>query len=85
MQDDQAQIESRVHLILSTSEDPHTAFCHSLLLSIPVICSIPSFQERNEEERLEFVIKFFQVRTGTSGTHDLYIKASSAFPDELPF
>lgn len=60
MQDDRAQIESRVHLILSTSEDPHTAFCHSLLLSIPVICSIPSFQERNEEERLEFVIKFFQ-------------------------
>ncbi|MCB6603836.1 hypothetical protein LI129_23830, partial [Erysipelatoclostridium ramosum] len=47
-------------IILSTSEDPHTVFCHNLLLSIPVICTIPSFQKRNEEERLEFVIKFFQ-------------------------
>ncbi|MCG4878139.1 hypothetical protein L0N00_17055, partial [Eggerthella lenta] len=58
--DDQAQIEAKVQIILSTSEDPHTVFCHNLLLSIPVICTIPSFQKRNEEERLEFVIKFFQ-------------------------
>lgn len=38
MQDDQAQIESRVHLILSTSEDPHTAViacCSAFLLSVP--------------------------------------------------
>lgn len=58
--DDQAQIEVNVHLILCMNEEPHKVFCNNLLLTIPILCKIPSLQDRNEEERLAFVVKFFQ-------------------------
>lgn len=60
MYDDQAQMEAKVHLILSISEEPHKVFCNTLLLTIPILCHIPSLQERNEEERSAFVVKFLQ-------------------------
>lgn len=60
LDDDSIVIESSARIILSSVEDPRETFTQSLLLTIPVICTIPTWLSRNEDERREFIIKFFK-------------------------
>ncbi len=53
-------IKSNSRLVFTMCSDPHKNLYHKLLLTIPVICQIPSLMERDEDERMQFIIKFFQ-------------------------
>ena len=56
--------KEKVRIVLTTHEDPNKVLNSHLLLNIPVICQIPSLMERSEDERIQFIIKFFQEEQG---------------------
>lgn len=58
--DEKGRIECSVRLILCTTKNPHEYLANSLVLHIPVICHIPSLIDRNDDERLEFIIKLLK-------------------------
>lgn len=58
--DESILVESDTRIILSNIEDPRDTLTQSLLLNIPVICNVPSWINRNEDERRDFIIKFFR-------------------------
>lgn len=49
-----------VRLVMSADDKTFPQISRKLLVNIPVICEIPSWIERNEDERKEFVVKFFK-------------------------
>lgn len=52
--------QENVRLVMSTDEKTFSKISKKILMNIPVICEIPSWIERNEDERREFVVKFFR-------------------------
>ena len=52
--------QGKVRLVMSTDEKTDSSIYRKLLVNIPVICDIPSWIERNEDERKAFVVKFFK-------------------------
>lgn len=58
--DDKVFVEGNTRIILSTTKNPYDSLSQSLVLNIPIICNIPSLRDRNDDERLEFIIKFFK-------------------------
>jgi len=51
--------EVKTRIVLASVENPYEHFSTNLLLNIPVIYKIPTLEERAQEEKEEFVIKFF--------------------------
>lgn len=49
-----------VRLVMSVDEKEFATVSKRLILNIPVICDIPSWEERNQDERRELVLRFFQ-------------------------
>lgn len=60
MYNDTTYVSSRVRLILCVDKEPRIVLSPNLLLNIPILCNIPALIERNEDERTQFVIRFFQ-------------------------
>lgn len=58
--DDSVMIDSSARIIFASMEDPRDILTQSLILNMPVICNIPSWISRNEDERKAFIIKFFK-------------------------
>lgn len=58
--DESILVESDTRIILSCVEDPRDTLTQSLLLNVPVICNVPSWINRNDDERRDFIIKFFR-------------------------
>lgn len=59
-QDENTRIEGHARIVLTMVENPYNVLSHSLLEKIPVICKLPSLVERSEDERMQFIIQFFQ-------------------------
>lgn len=55
-----ARRKNTVRLVLGADEKSSARICKKLLINIPVICDIPSWIERNEDERKSFVVRFFK-------------------------
>ncbi|MCY6958403.1 sigma 54-interacting transcriptional regulator [Clostridium brassicae] len=56
---------SRTRVVLSTLEDPYQSLSQNLLINIPVVAKIPSLDVRSEEEKIEFILKFFTLEEET--------------------
>ena len=54
------RVQSKVRLVLCIENEPRISLNENLLINIPVICHIPSLQERSEDERTRLVVHFFQ-------------------------
>ena len=54
------RVQSKVRLVLCIENEPRISLNENLLINIPVICRIPSLQERSEDERTRLVVHFFQ-------------------------
>lgn len=52
--------KENVRLVMSADEKMFSQISRKLLVNVPVICEIPSWIERNEDERKAFVVKFFK-------------------------
>lgn len=52
--------KENVRLVMSADEEMFSQISRKLLVNVPVICEIPSWIERNEDERKAFVVKFFK-------------------------
>ncbi len=52
---------SRTRVALSTLEDPYQSLSQNLLINIPVVAKVPSLDVRSEEEKIEFILKFFSL------------------------
>lgn len=57
---DTVMVQSKVRLVLIMEQEPRLGLNENLLVNIPVICHIPSYQERNEDERTQLVLHFFK-------------------------
>lgn len=53
-------VKINVRLVLSDTEDPDTNLTSGLLAALPVFCKIPTWSERTQDERREFVAQFFE-------------------------
>lgn len=51
--------EGNVRLVMSEDETWSDRISKKLLMRIPIVCDIPSWIERNEDERREFIVRFF--------------------------
>lgn len=53
-------LKLQVKLVLSNADDPETNLSGGILSALPVICRLPSWAERSEDERRQFVAVFFE-------------------------
>lgn len=54
------RVQSKARIVLCIENEPRVSLNENLILNIPVICHIPSLQERSEDERTQLVVHFFQ-------------------------
>lgn len=53
-------LKLHVKLVLSDGDNPETNLSSGMLAALPVICRMPSWAERSEDERREFATAFFE-------------------------
>lgn len=58
--DDTFNVESSARIICSCIEEPQKSITQSLLLNVPIICHVPNWMNRSDDERRAFIIKFLK-------------------------
>ena len=51
--------KANVRMVMATTEDLKSNFLETFLRRIPIVIHIPSLKERGEQERLQFIYRFF--------------------------
>ena len=60
--DSRKQLKEKVRLVMSVDNKMFSQIQKKLLVNVPVVCEVPSWIERNEDERREFVVRFLKEK-----------------------